>query len=85
MKAITFTAIAAVLFSSSLFAAPVNINAASAEEIAMALDGIGQRKAMAVVSYREQNGPFQNPQDITLVKGIGSATFEQNKVDILVK
>ena len=85
MKVSIFTAIAAVLFSSSLLAAPVNINVASAEEIAMALDGIGQRKALAVVTYREQYGPFQNPQDITLVKGIGEATFEQNKVDILVK
>ena len=71
MKVSICTAIAAVLFSSSLFAAPVNINAASAEEIAQALDGIGQRKALAVVTYREKNGPFQNPQDITLVKGIG--------------
>ncbi len=85
MKTTIFTAFAAVLFSSSLFASPVNINAASAEEIAMALDGIGQQKALAVVTYREQYGPFQNPQDITLVKGIGPATFEQNKVDILVK
>ena len=39
---------------------PVNVNTASAEEIAEGLDGVGLRKAEAIIDYREQNGPFQH-------------------------
>ena len=85
MKAKTMTAIAGILFSSQLIAAPVNINNASAKEIATALNGIGERKAAAVVAYRELHGPFQAAGDITLVKGIGDSIYQMNKTDIQVK
>ena len=75
---------AAALFSSIAFAAPVNINTAAASEIAGALNGIGITKAEAIVAFREQNGRFMQPGDIVQVKGVGAATFEKNKADILV-
>lgn len=86
MKKLSFaTLVASLVFSVSVFAAPVNINQASAEEIAESLSGIGTSKAQAIVAYREQNGVFRQASDITLVKGIGTATFEKNKMDILLK
>jgi competence protein ComEA len=85
MKLTTLAAAAALLFTSSLFAAPVNINKASADEISAALSGVGPSKAQAIVAYREQNGMFKNAGDIVQVKGIGSATYEQNKADIKIK
>ena len=86
MKSIHLTALAAAfLFSTPVFAAPVNINTASASEIAESLQGIGQNKAQAIVEYRNNNGPFNDAVDVVQVKGIGNATYDRNKADIRVK
>lgn len=55
----------------------VNINTASADAIANALDGIGLIKAQAIVEHRETQGLFKTPDDIMQVKGIGKATYQQ--------
>lgn len=67
------------------FAGPVNINTANAETISAELKGIGLAKARAIVEYRKKHGPFKDPQDLSLVKGIGKRTVEKNRNDILVK
>lgn len=86
MKSFHLSIIAATLFFSSFaIAAPVNINTAPASEIAQALSGVGKSKAEAIVHYRKQNGKFKKAADIVQVKGIGNATYEKNKADILVK
>ena len=86
MKYLHLATIAAtLLLSSYLNAAPVNINTANASEIAQSLTGVGQSKAEAIVQYRSQNGQFKKAADIVQVKGIGKATYEKNKVDILIK
>jgi len=59
--------------------AAVNINAASAEELAAGLAGVGPSKAMAIVRYREQFGAFESVEELTEVQGIGAATLEQNR------
>ncbi len=56
----------------------VNVNQASAQEIADLLKGIGLKKAQAIVEYREQQGPFQSAEDLAKVKGIGEATVAKN-------
>ena len=56
----------------------VNINKATVEELCL-LKRIGPSYAQRIVDYREQNGPFQKPEDIMKVKGIGLKTFEANK------
>ena len=86
MKTITsMAAIAAFVVSSIASAAPVNINTASAAEIAEALNGIGLSKAQAIVDYREAYGLFSRADEIVFVRGIGDSTYENNKTDILVK
>ncbi len=65
-------------------AGPVNINTADAETIAAELKGVGLSKAKAIVEYRKKHGPFRNPGDLSLVKGIGERTVEINKDDIQV-
>ncbi|WP_001159855.1 ComEA family DNA-binding protein [Vibrio sp. RC586] len=62
----------------------VNINTASAEELATLLKGIGLKKAQAIVDYREANGPFVSVEDLTNVKGIGEATVRNNAARILL-
>ena len=64
--------------------AKININTATVEELVQ-LDRVGQRYAERIVAYREQNGPFKNPEDIMLVAGIGPKTFEANKERIVTK
>ena len=57
----------------------VNINSASAEEIADLLTGIGLNKAKSIVAYRQENGAFAKVDDLLNVKGIGPATLKKNR------
>ena len=61
----------------------ININTASAEELTQ-LKRIGPSYAERIVEYRQSNGPFQSPEEITMVPGIGPKTYEQNKKLITV-
>ena len=65
-------------------AGQVNINTASKDEL-MTLDGIGEAYADRIIEFRDKNGPFQNPEDLLKVKGIGEKTYEMNKDRIVVK
>lgn len=56
----------------------VSINTASAEELAQAMNGVGLKKAQAIVSYREEYGPFKTVEDLKQVPGMGSALVERN-------
>lgn len=66
------------------FAGPVDINTADAETISAELKGVGLTKAKAIVEYREKYGPFKTADDLSLVKGIGEKTVEQNRANISV-
>ena len=56
----------------------ININKADAKALTT-LKGIGKDRALKIIEYREKNGPFQKPEDIMKVKGIGQKIFEKNK------
>lgn len=56
----------------------ININTASQKEL-LKLKGIGTSYADRIIQYREKHGPFQKPDDILKVKGIGKKTWEDNK------
>ncbi|MDA8478710.1 helix-hairpin-helix domain-containing protein [Citrobacter sp. Awk 4] len=56
----------------------VSINTASAEELARAMNGVGLKKAQAIVSYREEYGPFKTVDDLKQVPGMGSSLVERN-------
>ena len=55
----------------------ININTASADEL-MSLQGIGEKKAEAIVEFRKTNGFFKQPEDLIKVPGIGPKTLEAN-------
>ena len=59
----------------------VNINTASKEEL-MTLPGIGESKALAILAYRQQNGPFSNLEDLKKVEGIKDGVFSKMKAYI---
>ena len=56
----------------------VSINNASAEELARALNGVGLKKAQAIVSYREEYGPFKTVDDLKQVPGLRNSLVERN-------
>jgi len=57
----------------------VDINTASAEQLAEALDGVGPAKSEAIVAYREENGDFAHIDELVNVRGIGLRTVDQNR------
>ena len=52
----------------------VNINTASVAELTT-LPGIGDALARRIVDWREENGPYETPEDLMNVSGIGEARF----------
>ena len=56
----------------------VSINSASAEDLAHAMNGVGLKKAQAIIAYRDEYGPFKTLDDLKQVPGIGSSLVERN-------
>ncbi len=56
----------------------IDLNLATKEEL-MTLPGIGESKAMAILSYRETKGRFMNVEDIMNITGIKSGVFDKIK------
>ena len=63
---------------------PIDINTATAEELADAMTGVGLKKAAAIIAYRNENGPFASIDDLVQVRGIGAATVDANRGRLLV-
>ncbi len=61
----------------------ININSASVSELT-AINGIGESRAQAIVSYREENGFFKSIEDIKNVSGIKDGLFNKIKDQITV-
>jgi competence protein ComEA len=66
-------------------ATSVNINTASAEVLATVLNGVGEKRAQAIVEYREAHGPFADKKDLLKVKGIGDAVLAKNSSLIVLQ
>lgn len=73
------------LHSPLVLSAPVDINTASAEQLAAELNGIGPARAEAIVQYREEHGPFSSVEQLIEVPGIGEATLEKNRDQLLLQ
>lgn len=61
----------------------VNINTAGVEELTT-LDGIGEKRAEDIISYREQAGGFNSIDELMNIKGIKQAAFDKIKDKIYV-
>ncbi|MCH7378044.1 ComEA family DNA-binding protein [Aeromonas sp. MR19] len=62
----------------------VNLNTANINELT-ALKGIGEKKAQAIIDFREKQGKFTTVEQLADVSGIGPATLEANRDMIIVK
>ena len=61
----------------------ININTATQTEL-QSLTGIGESTAMKIINYRNQNGYFENVEELMNVSGIGKSKFNAIKNDITV-
>jgi competence protein ComEA len=88
-KTLALLSIFAVLmmFSFNVYAqekGKVNINTATVKELVQ-LKGVGNQYAQKIVEYRQAKGPFQKPEDIMKVQGVGPKTWEMNKGVIVIE
>jgi len=65
-------------------AAPVNINTADAATLSKNINGVGPKKADAIVAYRKAKGPFKSVEELVKVKGIGKKLIEKNRADLFI-
>lgn len=66
---------------SSTSSEKININQADSDELTE-LNGIGEAKAQAIITFREENGPFTSIEQLTEVPGIGEKSLENMKEQI---
>lgn len=60
----------------------ININTAD-EAMLSTLPGIGEKTALAITTYRKENGNFKSIDDLEQVKGIGSKKLEKMRPFLL--
>ena len=74
----------AMIASSMVYAGPININTADASALAAGIQGVGEKRAQAIVEYRNAHGEFVNVDALANVKGIGTSTIEKNRDNLTV-
>lgn len=57
----------------------ISINQADAELLASVMNGVGMKKAQAIIDFRQSHGEFTRLEDLLQVKGIGESTLERNR------
>ena len=62
----------------------IDLNTADVSQLTT-LTGVGESKALAIIAYREENGPFTSAEDIMNVPGIKEGTYEKIKDKIAIK
>jgi competence protein ComEA len=83
MKKMIFAAsiVFSLFTSAAVLAETININTADAAALDK-LNGIGEKKAEAIIAYRTEHGEFKTLEDLKEVSGIGDKMFEKIKADI---
>ena len=61
----------------------VNLNTATKEEL-MTLSGVGESRADSIIAYREENGRFQNTEELMQIRGIKEGLYNKIKDNITV-
>ncbi len=72
--------LAMIVLGVSLLFGAVDINSASKSEL-MSLNGVGEKKADAIIKYRKGNC-FKSVDGLIKVKGIGSKFMQKNKKNL---
>jgi competence protein ComEA len=73
-----------LLIPTLLFAETVNINTADKEALMTSIKGVGEKRAEAIIAYREQNGSFKSVEELAEVRGVGPSIVEKNMDNLSV-
>jgi len=73
-----------LLVPTLLFAETVNINTADKEALMTSIKGVGEKRAEAIIAYREQNGSFKSVEELAEVRGVGQSIVEKNMDNLSV-
>lgn len=82
IRKLLFTTLLLVSFHLAA-AETVNINTADAETL-MSIQGIGEKRAEAIVKYRDEHGPFSSVEELMNVDGVGPVTLDNNRDSLTV-
>ncbi len=63
---------------------PINVNTADAATLAEVLNGVGAKRAEAIVKWRQDHGPFTSIDQLTEVRGVGGEILAKNRDRIAV-
>lgn len=86
MKKLIQIFIALTLLCGSHFAVAevVNINTADAQTLAANIIGVGEKRALAIVAFRDEHGPFKSVDELTQVKGIALKLVDKNRENLTI-
>ncbi|MCH8976026.1 MAG: ComEA family DNA-binding protein [Proteobacteria bacterium] len=76
---------ACLLIPTLLFAEAININTADKDTLMTVIKGVGEKRAEAIIAYREQNGPFKSIEELAEVRGIGASIVEANMDNLSIE
>lgn len=62
----------------------ININTANKETL-MSVKGVGERRAEAIIQYRDKHGPFTTIDQLAEIQGIGQSLIDTNRDTLVVK
>ncbi|MEE8233109.1 MAG: ComEA family DNA-binding protein [Gammaproteobacteria bacterium] len=74
-----------LLIPTLLFAEAININTADKDALMSAIKGVGEKRAEAIIAYREQNGPFKSIEELAEVRGVGASIVEANMDNLSIE
>jgi len=57
----------------------ININTADKEALMEVIKGVGEKRAEAIITYREKNGPFKSIDELVEITGIGQSIVDKNR------
>ena len=60
----------------------ININTADKETLMEVIKGVGEKRAEAIIKYREENGPFKSIDELANVQGIGQGTVDKHRAQL---
>lgn len=61
----------------------ININTAGKEAL-MLVKGIGEKRAEAIITWRQKNGPFKSVDELVGINGIGKSIVDANRSNLTI-
>jgi competence protein ComEA len=83
MKKLLLILASVVAFSTHPAFAAVDINTATAAQLE-SVNGIGPKKAEAIIEYRKKNGHFKSVDELENVKGLGKASIDKMRDELAI-